>query len=148
MTERHSMRHRYVDDFLLVVHGNEPASAEDWAAMMVTVESRTTRIAGMFVLAPPKASINAGQRSDVHNFMRAARGPAAVLTSSKMARGAVTALSWFGIKIRAFEPSKTAEALAYLGCSAEQRHNVKMALREMEAELEHAPPTSARNATA
>jgi hypothetical protein len=43
-----------------------------------------------------------------------------VVTSSVLARGAVTALSWFmKDRIRAFRPDEFAEACAFIGATAE-----------------------------
>jgi hypothetical protein len=139
MSERNTLRHRFVNDFLVIVHASIPAGATDWSAMMAEIEARREPVAGLLVIAPPKASINAGQRSDIQNFMRKSKGCAAVLTTSKMARGAVTALSWFGIKIRSFDPQKLSDAVAYLGCAPDVGGNLGTAVRELELELSAFP---------
>ncbi|MEO8877673.1 MAG: hypothetical protein ABI461_18920, partial [Polyangiaceae bacterium] len=47
--------------------------------------------------------------------------PTAVVTASAIARGAVAALSWFGIEIRAFSPEKWQDALTFLKVQEQRR---------------------------
>jgi hypothetical protein len=59
----------------------------------------------------------------------------AVVTASVVARGAVTALSWFSPGHAAFSPEKMEEALAFLGVNDADRMIIKANIRTMERKV-------------
>jgi hypothetical protein len=67
--------------------------------------------------------------------------PGAVLTSSALIRGAVTAISWLGIPVRAFKPDSWAEIRAYLELNASETNEVQAALTRISQPSP--PPSSA-----
>jgi hypothetical protein len=56
------------------------------------------------------------------------RIPSAVVTSSAVGRGIVTAVAWLGTKVRAFAPVNVRDALDYLRVPEELRYGI---LREV-----------------
>jgi hypothetical protein len=105
---------------LVVVHGTTHPSDADWEIYLGALR----RYAGVMeaqLVVTDGGSPNSAQRRASLEF---ARGrpvpPTAVVTSSVLARGAVTALSWFmKDRIRAFRPHEFDEACAFIGATAE-----------------------------
>jgi hypothetical protein len=66
----------------------------------------------------------------------------AVLTSSAIARGVVTAIAWLGIPVRSFRPDAWGDIRDYLGLDQQTCREVETALQRMSRiEL---PKTAAR----
>src|ERR1022692_4344288 len=101
-----TMAYRIVKDILLVVHADRAPSAEDWAGMVHMRDSYPGRLKGQLVVAPAHASIDACQRADVQAFSQRTRSRIALLTDSQHARGAATAVAWFGVAVRALTPDR------------------------------------------
>lgn len=74
---------------------------------------------------------NAVQRGEVNEMFKDTPQRVAVMLDSRMARGAVTALSWFNNKIHAFKLDQQDEALAHLGATPEQVTRVKEELAQL-----------------
>lgn len=73
------------------------------------------------------------QRAQIEE--RAGKVQTAVLTDSLVARGAVTALRWFGIDVRAFAPGQQDQALAYISVPERDIELVKRSLDGLNAEV-------------
>jgi hypothetical protein len=57
---------------------------------------------------------NAGQRKQLTEWLGPGSTVAAIVTTSAVMRGIITALSWFNPKVRIYAPSATIEAFEYL----------------------------------
>ena len=66
------------------------------------------------MLAPPRASISAGQRADVAQFMKETGISIAVVTDSALIRGVARAVGFLGVQVRAFTADELPSALNYL----------------------------------
>jgi hypothetical protein len=60
----------------------------------------------------------------------------AVISASTVARAMVTALHWFGVSIRAFNPTQEAAALAYLELSADEAPPVLAVSKRLRARVQ------------
>lgn len=78
---------------------------------------------------------SAAQRKDMNEVVKGHEIPVAVLTSSKVARGAVTALSWFNSNMKAFAPEAERDAFHYLQIPPEQHDLFSLELKKLIAEV-------------
>jgi hypothetical protein len=127
-----------VDTTLVVVHNARQPNDDDWALFMLTWGERWDTIAAQLVVTDGGGP-NATQRRKALALLTSRQGghpQTAVVTSSIMARGVVTAMSWFiKDRIRAFPQRQLAEACTFLGVShryAELREVVRNLRRELE----------------
>ena len=67
------------------------------------------------------------QRKLVADLLKGRASICAVVTANPLVRGAVTALSWFNSKIKAFPPDQVDAALEYIGV---QSHEIGLVRRE------------------
>lgn len=74
------------------------------------------------------------QRRDLEQLTGHHRGRVAVVTTSRMARGIVTALSWMEKSIKAFDPTRRKDAFDYLEISEGLR---PLLLRRLKAMADH-----------
>lgn len=128
------MLFRVMGDLLLVVHADVPPSEAEWSEML-RVRDDAERLTGILVSAPPKASINASQRADVQSYLEETGASIAVLTHSKLVRGAAFAVAWFGLPVRAFPPNELGEALAFLGQAPDRTPEIDASIQALAAEL-------------
>lgn len=103
----------YSNEFLIVVHTTVVPADEDWQRMVDHVYAQTT-LRGTLVLSPG-AKPNPTMRSDIRNLHEHFGTLTAVITTSTVSKGVMTALSWFNVPIKGFSPNQIDEALTYLG---------------------------------
>ena len=123
VSDADSLRFDILDHVMLVVHADVQPSDGDWARMVVVRNASRTKLRGTLVIAPPRASINAGQRADVAKFMKETGSSIAVVTDSALIRGVAMAVGFLGVKVRAFAPNALAAALQFLSVP-ETRHAI------------------------
>lgn len=134
-----SMAFRVVGDILLIVHADMPPSAEDWSEMSKLREALADRLKGQLVVAPPRAIIDARQRADVKAFWQRSHVSLAVLTDSRLARGAAIAVAWFGVAVRAWPTQYIDEAMTFLAVPVERREELRQAAQALAAEIRGSP---------
>jgi len=130
-----SFRFDIVDHVMLVVHADMPPSDADWARMVVVRNANRDRIRSNLVVAPPRASINASQRSDVAQFMKANGTSIAVVTDSALIRGVARAVGFLGVQVRAFAPNELTSALDFLVVSPSRHPEFGRRIEIMKAQL-------------
>jgi len=130
-----SFRFDIVDHVMLVVHADMPPSDADWARMVVVRNANRDRIRSNLVIAPPRASINASQRSDVAQFMKATGTSIAVVTDSALIRGVARAVGFLGVQVRAFAPNELTSALNFLVVSPSRHPEFGRRIEIMKAQL-------------
>jgi len=130
-----SFRFDIVDHVMLVVHADMPPSDADWARMVVVRNANRDRIRSNLVVAPPRASINASQRSDVAQFMKANGTSIAVVTDSALIRGVARAVGFLGVQVRAFAPNELTSALNFLVVSPSRHPEFGRRIEIMKAQL-------------
>ncbi|MCA9684406.1 MAG: hypothetical protein KC457_19585 [Myxococcales bacterium] len=116
MEELRSLAHGQFDDVYLVVHYTSVASAEDWKRF-ITSANEAPKLGGLLVVAGG-AKLEADQRNDIRDLYEKHKMKIGVLSDSRITRGITTALSWFGIQVRAFRSSELAGLAEYLGQEA------------------------------
>lgn len=94
----------------ILVHGVDPPGQQEWLDYVEVIRQLdNTNGIGVCVLTDGVGP-NAVQRKMITEFkMRSA-----VVTSHRVARGMVTALSWIGVAIKAFAPEDMVKALDFL----------------------------------
>lgn len=135
MADSDSFRFDIVDHVMLVVHADMPPSDADWARMVVVRNANRDRIRSNLVVAPPRASINASQRSDVAQFMKANGTSIAVVTDSALIRGVARAVGFLGVQVRAFAPNELTSALDFLVVSPSRHPEFGRRIEIMKAQL-------------
>jgi hypothetical protein len=108
------------DGVLVVVHLRPGTpSDEGWNAFATALRKSTVGEHRVLVLAID-ATLNPRQREDVRKILGRAT-QVAVITDSPATRGIITALSWFGMPIRAFAPASWDRGLSFLGFEQPER---------------------------
>lgn len=128
-----TLRFRVVGELMLVVHADIVPSESDWSQMLRTRDDAKPK--SILVVAPPKASINASQRADVQTYLAQTGARIAVLTDSKLVRGAALAVAWFGVPVRAFPSKGLGDALTFLEVKPERLQIIERAIQDLDAEL-------------
>jgi len=116
-----TIRFDIVDQIMLVVHADVLPADADWARMSTVRNAHGNKLRGLLVIAPPRASINAAQRAEVAEFMKATGVSIAVVTDSALIRGVANAIGFLGIRVQAFASAEIDAALRYLLVPATQQ---------------------------
>jgi len=119
---------------LVVVHSVTHPNDTDWEVYLDALRRNVDVIDSQLVVTDGGSPNSAQRKASLE--LAAARWertpPTAVVTSAMLARGAVTALSWFmKDRIRAFARAEFEEACAFIGASSEKTvlHEVVTRLR-------------------
>jgi hypothetical protein len=117
---------------LVVVHGARHPSDADWSIYLDALRQNFAEIRAQLIVTEGGSPTSAQRKSSLDLAGQWERPPpTAVVTASILARGAVTALSWFmKDRIRAFPPAEFDEACSFVGASAD-----KTALRDVATRL-------------
>ena len=102
----------YLDACAFVAHRPGRLIDDDFADFLTDLLAKQ-QLRSVVVRASEGAP-RADHRSLLLRWYREHTVRGAVLTDSVIARGGVTALSWFGVSIRAFEPAELDAALEYV----------------------------------
>lgn len=131
MSDAKTIRYAVCDQLLLLAHGSVPPAPNEWSEYVETLsKAHRGGATGLLVLTDGPGP-NSSQRKMVSSFdLRSA-----VVTPAAVARGIVTALSWFGAKISAFAPEQIDDALVYLEVHAADRQRVLRVLAGLRLEL-------------
>ena len=109
----------YLDACRFVAHRPGPPNDDDFAHLLADMIGHK-QLRGVVVRASEGAP-RADHRALLLRWYREHAVRGAVLTDSVVARGGVTALSWFGVPIRAFEPDQLDAAFEYVQIDLQQR---------------------------
>jgi hypothetical protein len=112
------MRHKLVHGILFVRHGSLAVRDQEWTAMLADLERwlKPNQTLPCLIMTHD-AGPNSAQRSQLNQLLiaKGATMRVAVMSSSTLVRGIVTALAWMGnMQIRGLEPGDYAGALAHL----------------------------------
>jgi hypothetical protein len=110
VSDAKTIRYALCGQVLLLAHGSVPPAQDEWNEYVdALAKAHKSGGTGLLVLTDGPGP-NSSQRKMISGFdLRSA-----VVTPAAVARGIVTALSWFGAKISAFPPEHIDAALAYL----------------------------------
>ena len=123
-----------VDRVLLVAHGEQPPTDEEWAAFMSGFANHGVDDALVLVWTEGAAP-NVSQRRELTDLLAGRAVPIAVLSSSTLVRGVATAISWFNRKVRVFAPHDADAAITFLGVGAPHAAKVREELESLRAKL-------------
>lgn len=87
------------------------------------------------VVVPHGTVPTPGQRERVHRWLVASGARVAVLSSAVLVRGAVTALGWFGLPVRAFPEPQLSDALEFLKTPASEGPAIRAGLEHLQRRL-------------
>lgn len=104
------------DDVLIWVHTSDRLDEGDWRQAIGLAEGLPS-IAALVVFTA-SAKLHAGQRRDISRLYAQHHMKMCVLTTSAAARAGLTALRWFGVQSRTFEPHDLRGALRFAGRSS------------------------------
>jgi hypothetical protein len=131
---------RFREVYLLVHAPGIPAD-EDWSEFIRDVT--TTVLPGIVVMAG-NAKLSPSQRADVQQWFLENGVRGSVVTDSALARGVVTALGWFKVKLKSFSPSELDRALDFAGVEPEGRSGARSAIEELQRALLESGPFGQR----
>lgn len=116
-------------DIVVAVYGESAPLDEEWKEYLAVLRplSETYRM----VIFSAGGGPSTMQRRDLEAATRNHKSRVAVVTSSRTARGIVTAISWFNREIKAFAPSKHQDAFTYLELAPNEIDAVLHAVRGM-----------------
>jgi hypothetical protein len=138
-----TMSYRFVAGVHLAAHDQRGPSDAEWQAYFEDIERHVPEMLGLLICANG-AGPSLKQRGYANHFWEThPRRPIAVLTDSKLVRGAVLAFSWvMGQQIRAFATSDLLGAFAFLGVGQGHQEIVQRELITLL--VERAPAIAAR----
>lgn len=137
--KRATMQHARVGAVHLVVHSSENPTDEEWSNYLDDMEAFLPRMRGVMVLTHGGGP-TATQRAKFKTFWGSQKiDPEvrlAVLTSSVMVRGIVTAVTWF-VKnpIQTFAPTSLDEAFTFLGLTGHERTLLRERVDQLQKSL-------------
>jgi|SoiMethySBSTD1v2_1073268.scaffolds.fasta_scaffold07836_11 hypothetical protein len=122
----------------LLVHAPGIPRDEDWDEFIKDVTSAV--LSGIVVVAGA-AKLTPKQRVDVQRWFEKNGVKGSVVTDSAVARGVVTALGWFKVKLRAFSPREIDHAFDYVEIPTDQRAGARAMIERLERALkdQHEP---------
>ncbi|MCA9653446.1 MAG: hypothetical protein H6712_11250 [Myxococcales bacterium] len=125
-----------VGNAVVGVHGPDDPNDADWTAYLNAGREIMATGQDLCVLAYSLGGgPNSVQRSQVNDLFKNRPQRVAVMLNSALARGAVTALSWFNNRIKAFNLEQVDEACRHLELSEAHTRRVKAALERLREQL-------------
>ncbi len=120
-----------VGDLLVSFATAGPISDQDWTTFIDFVKMpAVVKYLGASVGATEASSV---QRKEAAALFKARRIPVAVVTDAGLVRGIVTAVSWLGVDIKAFDWPDLAKALEHLKVTGAQQQKAADAILRMKA---------------
>lgn len=122
--------------FLILVHTKDAPEETEWKEYVAAARGWKKDIQA-FLVVSEGGGPNAMQRAELDEAIDIERHPGktAVVTVSRIARGIVTAISWFSPGIKAFGTNQLAPAIEYLGASAAEVEAVINEVRRLKKDL-------------
>ena len=123
------------DGVFIGVYDIEPPTDQEWQLALDLVREHVSEIrCGLIVT--DGGGPNAHQRKALdEQLMHQRATPRAVVTSSAVARGIVTATSWLGHRLKAFSPDQLSLAFEFLEVPIERRAALMEQVRKLRVEL-------------
>ena len=122
------------EDVMIFVHTSDPPSDAEWAEYMSTLkrfDPERLRTIGFTDGGAP----NSAQRKAVNDALNGKTSLGAIVSRSMLVRSAVTTLSWFNPKIKAFSPDRTDDAFRYVGLASADVPRIWVIVRRLRDKL-------------
>lgn len=128
-----------VGNVVIGVHSEDDPDDADWKAYLDAGREILAKDGDLRVLAFSEGGgPNSVQRSQVNDLFKDRPQRVAVMLNSRLARGAVTALSWFNKQIQSFNLEQIDEACAHLQLSSTDTKLVRDAIDRLREQIESA----------
>lgn len=128
----------YFDTFaMLAVKGDATPNSADFDEVTADLAAQP-KLTGIIV-RPRGSAPAARQRASMQELLAKHSLRMAVLSDSKLVRGAVTALRWFGLPVECFTDAKLDEALSFAGIPADRVSSARRCFHEL---LEYVEPAA------
>ena len=114
----------------VAVCGAKTATPKEWNAFIAALEDQLSVVSSLLIFSAG-ASIDIREREQLERLLTRGRLRVAVLTDSKLLRGAVTALSWFKIPIKSFAANNVDLALDHMRVQKADRALVYTVLAQL-----------------
>jgi hypothetical protein len=121
----------------LLAHSEKPPVDAEWDEYLKFLVESKHPSARLLVLTQgggPSAAQRGRLRTVLEHYPKK-KLPTAILTGSVVARGIVTAISWFDQSIEAFPPQQLGAAIKYLGLPAAAEIEIARALEVLKKKL-------------
>jgi len=121
---------------LILVHTKDAPVEADWKEYVAAARQWKKDIQA-FLVVSEGGGPNAMQRAELDEAIDIEHHPGktAVVTVSRIARGIVTAISWFSPGIKAFGTNQLSQALEHLGMPAAEAEQVTNEVRRLKKDL-------------
>jgi len=120
-----------VDDLLIAFGTSGPISDRDWDGFFKQLQNpQVKRHLGATIGA---IETNSVQRKAASNVLKVRKIPVVVVTSASIVRGIVTAVSWLGVDIKAFDWPDLQKGMDSLGVTGSQQDRAVEILLRMKA---------------
>ena len=125
---------------IVLVHTKDSPTDEEWKAYCDDARKWRTQVRGILVLSEGGGP-NSVQRGELEAALDHPEYNAktAVVTLSRVARGIVTALSWFTPKIKAFSTLQIPAALEYLEVPPRSHDSIGVTIKALRNDLQLPP---------
>ena len=137
---RRTMSTRVIDRLIMVAHGRDDPTDEEWTRYLALVGSHGVNWTVQLVHTQGGAP-TPKQRRCLDQLIGARVVPVAVMSASLRVRARVWVRSWFDWRIRAFAetPEGLREAMAFLQIPATRYDVIEMLLRVLAADVHEVP---------
>lgn len=128
-----------VEDVNIAVHGVDSPDATDWQAYLKSnqkIYERHAELRGLVYTLGGNPS--SAQRNELNKLNEGKNPRVSVMVESRLARGAVTAISWFNPRIKAFALDQVDDALAHLELTPVMVKRVRSTLTALQEALRDA----------
>jgi hypothetical protein len=121
--------------WLLCVYGKQDATNDDVSEIIKVM--RTLDLSQVRMLTYTMGgTLSAQHRKEINAVVEGKYPPLAVLIGNPLARGVITALSWFNRNVKAFAPDDEFDAFAYLGIPDDLQDHCSDELHRLIDEME------------
>jgi hypothetical protein len=126
-----------VDGVRVAIHGEKNPSAADWEEALDWTRSKMRMAARpvRYLILSQGGAPNSTQRAEFNKLVKKQEILTAILTSSTILRGMVTAMAWINSSVRAFREDDVDGALLYLGVPAVDFKKFSEAIAVLRAQL-------------
>lgn len=122
--------------WLLCVYGKHDATNDDVAEIIRVMRTLDLKQIRMLTYTMG-GTLTAPQRKEINAVVEGYYPVLAVLIANPLARGVITALSWFNRNVKAFAPDDEFDAFAYLGIPDDLHEHCSDELHRLIEEMEN-----------
>ena len=124
-TQLRYMKTEIVEGVLLVVHGRDAPSDDEWDEYLRQVKLVVATGRPRAIAVTEGGAPSLSQRRQVNQILGGTGAIGAVVSNSTFVRGIVTALSWFNRGVCSFSPDEFELACTHVGLSAAHAHHLR-----------------------